>query len=165
MNLFILGNICSLVGSTFLLVSTFSRTKKKLIAFQIFDCIFNGLSNLFLGGISGLVVNTLALFRNGLVYLNLSGLVLANVYSLVLLAVSYTVCTSLISWLPVVASIVYCYVICLSKSVTKAKLALISNQVAWFIFNLTIQAYPMLVTNIIIVLTSMYSISRRDVKC
>ena len=60
----LLANLFSLVGMSLLMISTFSKTKSKMLLLQVGDALFNSIGSLLVGGYSGFVTNLIAVIRN-----------------------------------------------------------------------------------------------------
>lgn len=156
----ILGNLFSLIASIFLLSSTFTKSKKSLVKLQIGDTGSNVVANLLLGGISGAVVSAFGLIRNLLVYSKKGTKVL---YSIVIASMVFTSIVfnnrGVVGLLPIFASAVYSITMCKeSSSAISMKKALIINVSAWLIYNVTILAIPSVISNLTVLLSTIYNL-------
>lgn len=156
----ILGNIFSLIASIFLVMSTFPKTKKNLIKFQIGDCTSNIVANLLLGGVSGAIVSVFGLVRNLLVYSKKGTKVIYSIVvsSMFITGVFYNN-RGWVGYLPIMASVVYSLTMCNeSSSSTSIKKALVLNVSAWLIYNITILAVPSVITNSVVLSSTIYNL-------
>lgn len=160
-----LGNVFSFIGSIFLLCSTFSVRKRKMMKWQTFDCLSNAIANAFLGGYSGCVVNVFSMIRNIAVWGNcesrLLTFLLTGVMAVLGLALNRN---GVIGLLPVFASVMYTFVV-LSPAVSTRtiKKALLVNLVLWIVYDCYVVAIPSVITSVVIACGTVINIIRLQV--
>ena len=64
MNSLLIGNAISMVGCLIMVLIGFLRKKNQILIAQCVQCLFMGVGNLTLGGISGFICNIVTILRN-----------------------------------------------------------------------------------------------------
>lgn len=134
----IFGNILSFIGSAFLIMSTFCKSKKKLMLFQSINAFICAVGNIFLKGYSGLVVNLIAGIKNLMVYFD--RMTKTITYIIVILVCILGVMFNnrgFIGILPIIATVEYSIIVCKKDSTTQdIKVALSINVLLWIAYNI-----------------------------
>lgn len=144
-----------------LLISTFSKTKSKMLLLQVGDALFNSIGSLLIGGYSGFVTNLIAGIRN---LVNSRGK--SNKYvNLLFMFAIFTIglCVNrngLIGLLPIVASLEYTLCSYLVKSAQSLRLVLVVNIILWGIYDLVIGLYTAFIIDVIILLVTLFNVIR-----
>lgn len=163
---FLIGNIFSLFSSFFLIIGVFSPIKEKMIQLQITDAGLALIANLFLGGISGAVVNLFAVVRNILVYKNKINTMLTS--SLIVIMSTIIISFNnkgLIGYLPLLATVSYTLILCNKKSsLLLIKKMLLLNQLLWMGYNGFIMSIPAFLTNFILAILTFIAIIKETNK-
>ena len=158
MNFILIGNIIALVASIIMVISGIVKEKKKVLFYQSVEVGLAVISYLFLGAISGAVINVINLIRNYLGYkdkLNVVLKIILTILSIVL--VLYFNNEGLIGLLPLVCIIVYLWLITI-KDIIKFKIMIISLMILWTIYDFVVKNYVAGVFDILTILANIISI-------
>lgn len=158
MNFILIGNIIALVASVIMVISGIVKEKKKVLFYQSVEVGLAVISYLFLGAISGAVINVINLIRNYLCYkdkLNVVLKIILTILSIVL--VLYFNNEGLIGLLPLVCIIVYLWLITI-KDIIKFKIMIISLMILWTIYDFVVKNYVAGVFDILTILANIISI-------
>ena len=158
MNFILIGNIIALVASIMMVISGIVKEKKKVLFYQSVEVGLAVISYLFLGAISGAVINVINLIRNYLCYkdkLNVVLKIILTILSIVL--VLYFNNEGLIGLLPLVCIIVYLWLITI-KDIIKFKIMIISLMILWTIYDFVVKNYVAGVFDILTILANIISI-------
>ncbi len=171
----IVGNVLSGIGMILFFISSFLKSKKKILLFQIGNHSLSSVAQFFFSdghGFSGAVQDSVSIIRNIVIIFNknnkfLSGLfiflalglgVFFNVYSYL---GDHNVWLFVAGFLPVVASLEYSIVILLPNvKVVHIKMAMVVSSLCWAIYGFFIVNYALAIFNIIICISSLVNIFR-----
>ena len=64
MNEVLIANIIALIGSIFMVAASYSKINKRSVIYQSIQIFAFIISNIILGGITGIIINSLSLLRN-----------------------------------------------------------------------------------------------------
>ena len=164
MNLTIIGNVIAFIASIVMVIANYVKTKQNIIKIQTIQMSLFVLSNLVLGGITGVIINMANVVRNILCYkdkLTTKNIIIINLVIIILSFLFNNL--SIIGWLPVIASIIYtCFMN--TKKVINLKLLIIMTTIAWTIYDITIKSYTSLIFDIFGFLASIISIYQIKIK-
>lgn len=136
MNLLLIGNAISMIGCLVMVLIGFLKKKKQILIAQNIQCLFMGVGNLVLGGISGFICNVVTILRN-LVFLKFRNTTFLKVFFILLqfiLSIG-SLSAGLISWLPILAAALFTW--CMdTKSDAKLKICILCTQVMWLTYDL-----------------------------
>ena len=155
-----IGLVFSSIGAICLAISTFNPSKKHMLLWQVSDYIFTLIANLLLGGLTGaltivsIVRNTLAITKRDNRLTTLILVIIQIVLGYYFNRLGY------IGFLPIVASVSYTIAIQMTSSTQILRFVIIENMLLWFIYDVTIRAYPAAIMDIVITLLSAVSIWR-----
>ena len=141
MNLLLIGNAVSMVGCLIMVLIGFLKKKNQILIAQCVQCLFMGVGNLVLGGISGFVCNIVTIIRN-LVFVKFKNTTALKVFFILLqFVLSFgTLSNGWISWLPLLAAILFTW--CMdTKSAAKLKICILITQVMWLTYDLSFRNY------------------------
>ena len=141
MNLLLIGNAVSMVGCLIMVLIGFLKKKNQILIAQCVQCLFMGVGNLVLGGISGFVCNIVTIIRN-LVFVKCKNTTALKVFFILLQFVLSlgTLSNGWISWLPLLAAILFTW--CMdTKSAAKLKICILITQVMWLTYDLSFRNY------------------------
>lgn len=160
--LVIIANILGFLSGIFCIISTFTKTKKKLIITQSLDSSCNLLACILLGGISGATVTICGLARNLLCYFK----EISKKTSFVIVVITgvlaiYVNGGTPIGILPVLAAVIYAWIICTKQDVKSILIGLIINNSLWLIYKILILNYVGAIMNAIIIATSLYNVLKK----
>ena len=167
MNLTIIGNIIALLASIVMVLASYVKEKNNIIKVQTIQMMLFTLSNLVLGGITGVIINAANVVRNILCYKNkLTSkiIIIINIFMIVLSIIFNNL--SIIGWLPVIASVIYTTFMN-TKNVINLKLLIILTTISWAIYDFTIKSYTSIVFDVFSFLAciiSIYQIKLKEIK-
>ena len=136
MNLLLMGNGISMVGCLIMVLIGFLKKKQQILIAQCVQCLFMGVGNLVLGGVSGFICNIVTIIRN-LVFVKYRNTTFLKIFFIVLqLVLSIgTLSAGWISWLPISAAALFTW--CMdTKSAAKLKICILCTQVMWLTYDL-----------------------------
>ena len=136
MNLLLIGNAISMVGCLIMVLIGFLKKKNHILIAQCIQCLFMGVGNLVLGGVSGFICNIVTIIRN-LVFVKFRNTTFLKIVFIVLqLVLSIgTLSAGFISWLPLIAAALFTW--CMdTKSPAKLKICILCTQVMWLAYDL-----------------------------
>ena len=141
MNLLLIGNAISMVGCLIMVLIGFLKKKNQILIAQCVQCLFMGVGNLTLGGVSGFICNIVTIIRN-LVFVKFQNTT-ALKFFFILLQFVLSICTlsaGFISWLPLIAAAMFTW--CMdTRSAAKLKICILCTQVLWLIYDLYYRNY------------------------
>ena len=141
MNLLFLGNAISMIGCLIMVLIGFLKKKNQILIAQCVQCLFMGVGNLVLGGVSGFICNIVTIIRN-LVFVRFQNTTFLKVFFILLQFVLSigTLSAGWISWLPILAAALFTW--CMdTKSAARLKLCILCTQVMWLIYDLYYRNY------------------------
>lgn len=141
MNLLFLGNAISMIGCLIMVLIGFLKKKNQILIAQCVQCLFMGVGNLVLGGVSGFICNIVTIIRN-LVFVRFQNTTFLKVFFIMLQFVLSigTLSAGWISWLPILAAALFTW--CMdTKSAARLKLCILCTQVMWLIYDLYYRNY------------------------
>ena len=136
MNFLLIGNAISMIGCLIMVLIGFLKKKNHILIAQCAQCLFMGIGNLVLGGVSGFICNIVTILRN-LVFIKFRNTTLLKVLFIALQFVLSigSLSAGLISWLPLIAAALFTW--CMdTKSAAKLKVCILCTQVLWLIYDL-----------------------------
>lgn len=155
----ILANIISLIGNCFLIISPFCKNKKKIISFQLVDNIAAVVSCILLEAYTGIVMALCACIRNTLcIKYELSKKVSAIIVTVISIIAIATNNMGLLGIIPIIATIMYSYTICLSQNTLHILIILMLNNAMYLVYNFCIKNYTASVFKFIVICTSFINI-------
>ena len=157
----IAGEILSFLAAIVLAYSTFSNRKKTIMWWQALNALIYGLSNFFLGGYSATISCSLIFARNILSARN--KLTKRGTIFLCILIIIVGLYFNNRSWLgliPIIASIQSTICIYALKTAQQMRITLIINLLQWVVFDFSVQAYPMFIMDIIIIVVTSINLIR-----
>lgn len=163
----IIGNIFSALSVIFLAISVRSKTKTGMMYWQSADASMALLSYVFLGGLSGVLTNGIAIVRNLLIAKKKNTLAI-SVFLIVITLVfgiinGLLVERSWISLFPIIASSGYAATLLLSDDYKVAKTALSAHFILWAFYGLSKQNFVSALLMIVLALNAIHSIfMKRD---
>jgi hypothetical protein len=154
----LIANIVALIASIIMVSIGLIKKKKKIIYVQTIQIALFVLSNIILGAISGIIINSISCIRNILCYKNK----LTKKVKLFIIVLS-TILTiifnnqGVMGYLPLISSTIYIIYMDL-KNVAKYKKMLIITLVLWFIYDFYIMSYTSAIFDLISVITALIGI-------
>ena len=141
MNPLLIGNAVSMIGCLIMVLIGFLKRKNHILVAQCAQCLFMGMGNLVLGGISGFVCNIVTIIRN-LVFLKFRNTTFLKIAFIVLQFVLSmgSLSAGFISWLPILAAALFTW--CMdTRSEAKLKICILITQVMWLTYDLYFRNY------------------------
>lgn len=137
----IIGNIIAFIACSIMVYSGYLKQKNKILYAQTTELILAVISNIFLGGITGAIVNALGCIRNILCYKEK----LNNMAKFIIIAIVAILSLSFnnlgfIGILPVISMIIY-IVFMNVKDVVKFKFLIIISMILWLVYDAYIKSY------------------------
>ena len=136
MNVLLIGNAISMIGCLIMVLIGFLKKKNHILIAQCVQCLFMGIGNLVLGGVSGFICNIVTILRN-LVFVKFRNTTFLKVFFIVLQFVLSigSLSAGFISWLPMIAAALFTW--CMdTKSAAKLKVCILCTQILWLIYDL-----------------------------
>ena len=141
MRLLLIGNAFSMIGCLIMVFIGFLKRKNHILIAQSVQCVFMGVGNLVLGGISGFICNMVTILRN-FAFLKFQNTTLLKIFFILLqfvLSIS-TLRIGWISWLPILAAALFTWYMD-TKSEAKLKIIILCTQVMWLTYDLYFRNY------------------------
>ena len=166
MNTLFFGNGFSLIGCLIMVAIGFLKKKQQILIAQSVQCLFMGVGNLVLGGVSGFICNIVTILRN-LVFIKFRNTTFLKIFFILLqFALSIgTLRAGLISWLPLIAAALFTW--CMdTKSAAKLKICILCTQVLWLIYDLHYRNYVASAFDVMTMASNvigLYMVSRKKV--
>lgn len=117
------------------------KQKKKILYFQTVQIGMSVISNIFLGGITGAIINALSMIRNILCYKDKLGL--KEKIVITILAVIFTFEFNNLGYIglfPLISTVSYIWLMNVNN-VKKIKLLIAFTMLMWFIYDIVIKSY------------------------
>lgn len=141
MNMLLIGNAVSFIGCLIMVGIGLLKKKSHILIAQSVQCLFMGIGNLLLGGVSGFICNIVTIIRN-LAFIKFRNTNFLKIFFILLqLLLSLGSLTDgFISWLPIIAAALFTW--CMdTKSAAKLKLCILCTQVMWLTYDLHYHNY------------------------
>ena len=147
----ILGNILSLAASVCTAISVVKKNKTDFMHWQVGNTLFAILTNIALLSYSGVTTNSISLVRNVLAYKNKLSAVMTFVILVMSISLGFFFNNrGIIGILPVLSSASYTFCIYVTKNERPLRYVLIVDLSVWAMYYLYIQAYPSVITYMIL---------------
>lgn len=156
-----IGLVFSSIGAICLAISTFNPSKKHMLLWQVSDYVFTLIANLLLGGLTGALTIAVSIVRNTLAITKRDNRLTTLILVILQIVLGYYFNRlGYIGFLPIVASVSYTIAIQMTSSTQILRFVIIENMLLWFVYDVTIRAYPAAIMDIVITLLSAVSIWR-----
>jgi len=131
----LIGNIIALAGCTLMVLVGLIKEKRKILSVQCIQFLLQGASNLILGGYSGFIANIVSILRN-LAFNKFKVSLWLKIFFVALqLVLSLgTLSANIVSWLPLIAAVLFTWFLDLKNEV-HLKIVIIISQVMWLIYD------------------------------
>ena len=154
MIIYLLAQVFSAIGALCVAISSFAKSKHKMLVWQITDYIFTAIANLLLGGYTGALI-----IRNRLmIKKKMTKTILTILIVIQIIVGTYLNQLGLIGYLPIISSVSYSLAIAITRNLQWLRWVIIENMLLWLIYDLTIKAYPAAITDVTITLTTLIAI-------
>lgn len=167
MNTFTLAQIFGFLGAISMLLSSWQKTKEKVLTFLILDSLFYFIQYLLLGALSGAFTNIIGLIRTILFKYKDNNKYLKNniiLYTIMIIYLVIGIITykGLISTFPVIVSILYS-VLLWQDNVKKIRIGTSIMILSWLIYNISVGAYIGAIVETILLISSIIAIIKIDI--
>lgn len=160
MNYLLIGNMIALAASILQASSGLVKNKQKIIYMHSVQKIFGVISNLVLCGITGALMNLVGFIRNVLCYKHKLGVKEKIILIILSTALSlYANEINAISFLPMIATIIYTLLMDIKDIIKFKRLALVTT-IMWFIYDIFINSYTGALFDLAYILTNLITIIR-----
>lgn len=160
MNYLLIGNMIALAASILQASSGLVKNKQKIIYMHSVQKIFGVISNLVLCGITGALMNLVGFIRNVLCYKHKLGI--KEKIILIILSTALSLSANeinAISFLPMIATIIYTLLMDIKDIIKFKRLALVTT-IMWFIYDIFINSYTGALFDLAYILTNLITIIR-----
>ena len=114
-----------------------------MLLWQVSDYIFTLIANLLLGGLTGALTIAVSIVRNTLAITKRDNRLTTLILVIIQIVLGYYFNRlGYIGFLPIVASVSYTIAIQMTSSTQILRFVIIENMLLWFIYDVTIRAYP-----------------------
>ena len=136
MNPLLIGNAISMIGCLIMVLIGFLKKRTHILIAQSIQCVFMGVGNLVLGGVSGFVCNIVTILRN-IVFLRFRNTAVMKIFFIGLQFVLSigTLSAGWVSWLPIVSAALFTWFMD-TGSEAKLKIVILCTQVMWLTYDL-----------------------------
>ena len=153
MNILILGNIIALFAASLSVIMGLTKKREKIIYIQTIQFFTYTISNLILGGFSGVIANAIGAIRNILSYKEK----LTKKVRLIIIIISIILTLSFnnlgfIGLLPLINTIIYTTFIN-EKNPFKFKILYMITVILWLLYDFSIKAYTSVLFEIITIMS------------
>lgn len=156
-----IGLVFSAIGATCLAISSFTKNKKSMLTWQLSDYFFTMIANFLLGGYTGAISISVSIIRNVLMIKKWDSLYTTILLVIIQVTLGIHVNTlGLIGCLPLISSVSYTIISFLTDKVQWLRWVTIENMLLWSLYDFTIKAYPALLMDVIITITTLIAIKK-----
>lgn len=155
------------LGLLVMIISLFQKDKDKMLKYVVFNGIFFGIQYLLLHAYSGMFSNFFGIGRTYVSKEKEKNEKLDKWYVLMFFLVGYIIIgfisfDGIPSLLPIVGELIY-VVTLWQKSVKRIRLGTLMMVILWLIYDVIVQAYPSLITDIIVMTSTIVAIITNDI--
>ena len=160
--MFWIGQIMGIIALVILIVSFQINNKKRLLTLQIFSSLFFALQYLFLGAISGCLMNLMTSIRN-IVFRKFKNVICLIIIIAIMITMSIFSYNGLISLLPGIAVIIYSIALW-QDNLTITRITEVISCLLFIIYNIKFYAISGIISTIIEMVFAMIAIYRFDLR-
>jgi len=167
MDSFTLAQVFGLLGALSMLLSSWQKTRNRVLSFLIFDSLFYFVQYILLGALSGAFTNIIGLIRTILFRYKENNKFLQNKLILYIIILMYLIIgiytyDGLISIFPVIVSILYSIVLW-QNNVKKIRIGTSLMLLSWLIYNISVSAYIGAIVEAVLFISSIIEIIKIDI--
>lgn len=163
----IVGNVIALVASLIMVYIGFLKDKKNIILVQTIQIVLFTISNAVLGGITGMIINGVGIFRNILGYYDKLDKKNQTIFIVVITILSLIFNDiGLIGLLPLFSTIIITIFMGCKDSI-KLKWSFVVSSFLWLIYDVVIKSYTSSIFDFLCIVTNVYTIyqiNKKEVK-
>lgn len=166
--LYIIAQVFGVLGLLVMIISLFQKNKDKMLWYVVFNGVFFGIEYMLLGAYSGMFSNFFGIGRTIVSKEKETKESLNKWYVLLFFIVGYLVLGfisfdgKIISLFPIVAEIIYVLTLW-QKSVKKIRIGTLIMVILWLIYDIIVQAYPSMITDLIVMTFTIVAIITKDI--
>ena len=160
--MFWIGQIMGIIALVILIVSFQINNKKRLLTLQIFSSLFFALQYLFLGAISGCLMNMMTSIRN-IVFRKFKNSICLIIIIVIMITMSIFSYNGLISLLPGIVVIIYSIALW-QDNLTITRITEVISCLLFIIYNIKFYAISGIISTIIEMVFAMIAIYRFDLR-
>lgn len=132
-----------------------------MLTWQLSDYFFTMIANFLLGGYTGAISISVSIIRNVLMIKKWDSLYTTILLVIIQVTLGIHVNTlGLIGCLPLISSVSYTIISFLTDKVQWLRWVTIENMLLWSLYDFTIKAYPALLMDVIITITTLIAIKK-----
>ncbi len=156
------------LGLLVMVISLFQKNKDKMLGYVVFNGIFFGIEYLLLGAFSGMFSNFFGIFRTYVSKEKEKHRNLNKWNVLLFFIIGYTIIGfisfdgKIISLLPIIAEIIYVITLW-QKDVGRIRIGTLLMVILWLIYDIFVKAYPSMITDLIVMSSTIIAIVMKDV--
>lgn len=167
MKAIILAQIFGLLGAVSMLLSSWQKTKDKVLTFLILDSLFYFVQYILLGALSGAFTNIIGLIRTILFKYKDKNKILQNNIILYIVMLGYIIIgiityKGIISLFPVIIGILYSMLLW-QNNVKKIRIGTSVMILSWLIYNISVSAYMAALVEVVLLISSIGAIIKIDI--
>jgi hypothetical protein len=163
-----IAQVFGTLGLLVMVISLFQKNKDKMLVYVVFNGIFFGIEYLLLKAYSGMFSNFFGIFRTYVSKEKEKNTKFNKWYVLLFFIIGYIVMGFLsfdgrvISLLPIIAEIIYVLTLW-QKKVKRIRLGTLIMVILWLIYDIFVKAYPSMITDLIVMLSTIVAIIIKDI--
>ena len=159
----VIANILGFLSGFFCLLSTFMKTKSRILFVQCVEQICDIISYVMLGALSGTVVTGIAMVRN-LICRNRKASKPFIIFTMVITAAAVLAVNTngIYGLIPVIASLSYAWVVMTRSDAKEILAGLVLNNLLWLFYKLLVMNYAGAAMNFVIISFSLYNMYKRQ---
>lgn len=167
MDTFIIAQIFGLLGALSMLLSSWQKTRKRVLVLITLDSIFYFIQYLLLGALSGALSNIIGIIRTTIFMNKEKNKLLQKDITLYLIITLYIIIgifsyDGIISMFPVIVSILYS-VILWQDNIKTIRIGTVIMILSWVIYNISVGAYVGALIETILFISSLLAVIKFDI--
>lgn len=167
--IYYIAQIFGLLGLAVMIYSLFQKQKNKMLWFVVLNGLFFGCQYFLLNAYSGMLSNFFGIIRTYICKEKENKKFLNKWFVVTLFIIGYIIIGiitfdgHIISLLPIIAEILYVLTLW-QKSVKTIRYGTLAMVILWLIYDVVVRAYPSLITDLIVMISTMIAIYVNDLK-
>lgn len=161
----IIAWVCSAIGAFCLAYSSFTSYKDDMLRWQIADYVFTATANFLLGGYTGTLTIGVSLLRNHLILKEKTSKSWIFLIIVSQISLGYLVnALGPIGYLPILSAVSSTLANFLTTNIQWLRWVIVENMLLWFIYDITIKAYPAALMDLLIASATLFAIMKHYLK-
>ena len=157
-----MGQLIGFIYMFFLIYSYFQKTANKLLLYQSLAFLFKGIHYFLIGGMSGAITSVISFIRN-LFFTKVSSKLLMLFFIILYLIIGFITYNGFFSILPVAATIFYSFFVYI-KNLKYLRISNLFISFIWLSYNIYLLSYAGILVQLILIISSVFSIIYLDKK-